>query len=197
MESKQKTLIISIIVVVLLVIGLGFLLNKPAGPSKYQGLAQALVSDGAAMYGAFWCPHCQAQEADFGISRQDLQSMGLYHECSNADRSQDQLCNDQKVESYPTWFFKNGITTISASNPTICKPVPAGGTVDASEDPICKQISSQYFSVYLFKENSFAIRSDVPPVHTGTTWKFPPTASTTGELPLPFLAQQIGYTLPQ
>jgi thiol-disulfide isomerase/thioredoxin len=197
MNSKQKTFIIAIVLAVVLVIGLGFLINKPAGPSKYTDFAKTLVADGAQFYGAFWCPHCQAQEAALGISRQDLETMGLYHECSNADKSQTQGCIDKKVESYPTWYFKNGITTVSATDPTICKPVPAGSTVDATENPICKQISSQYFTVYLFTENSFGIRTDTPPVKTGNTWKFPPTASTTGELPLPFLASQIGYTLPQ
>jgi hypothetical protein len=197
MKSQQKIFIIAIVAAVVIVVGLGLFLNKPAGPSKYQPFAQALVADGAEMYGAFWCPHCQAQEEAFGISRQDLASMGLYHECSNADQTQNQLCNDKKVESYPTWFFKDGITTIASSTPVICKPVPSGGTVDPSENAICKQISSQYFTTYLFSENGFAIRTPTPPVHTGTTWKFPPAASTTGQIPLPFLAQQINYTLPQ
>ncbi len=197
MKSQQKIFIISIIAAIAIVVGLGLFLNKPAGPSKYLPFAQALVADGAEMYGAFWCPHCQAQEKDFGLSRQDMEKMGLYRECSKPDQSQNQLCDDKKVESYPTWFFKDGITTVSASDPVICKPVPKGTTVDPTENPICKQISSQYFSSYLFKENGFAIRTDTPPVKTGTTWKFPPNASTTGEIPLSFLAQQINYTLPQ
>jgi hypothetical protein len=197
MQSKQKTFIISIVVVIAFVIGLGFLVNKPAAPSKYTDFAKALVSDGAAMYGAFWCPHCQAQEKDFGISRPDLASMGLYHECSNADQSQNQMCTDKKVESYPTWYFAKGITVTQATDPTICKPVPAGGKVDASEDPVCQQISSQFFTVYFYKDAGVSVRSDVAPTHTGDSWQFPATASTTGELKLSFLAQQIGYTLPQ
>lgn len=197
MKSQQKTFIISIIVVIIAVVGLGILLNRPAGPSKYQDFAKTLVADGAGMYGAFWCPHCQAQEKDFALSRQDMESMGLYHECSNADQSQTQICIDKKVESYPTWYFKDGITVTSDAAPIVCKPRTTTTTADPTENAVCANIASQYYNTYLFGSVPVNVRSDVAPTHEGNTWKFPSTASTTGELPMSFIAQQINYTLPQ
>jgi hypothetical protein len=195
MESKQKVFIISILVVVVLVVGLGFLLNKPGAPSKYEDFAKTLTADGTRFFGAFWCPHCQAEEAQFEMSRQRLEQVGLYHECSNADRTQTQICIDNKIESYPTWFFKDGITVTSNANPTICKVAP--GSDD--EPSICRQpgAESSFFRTWYFPTVGFSIRSDADPVRTGDNWKFPATASATGEIPLPFLAQQINYTLPQ
>jgi thiol-disulfide isomerase/thioredoxin len=83
--------------------------SAPAAPSKYQAFAQCLKDKGATFYGAFWCPHCQAQEASFGISRQDLEKIGLYTECSTPDANgQTQICIDKKIQSYPTWIFADG-----------------------------------------------------------------------------------------
>ncbi|MFZ1019543.1 MAG: hypothetical protein WAN61_00930 [Minisyncoccia bacterium] len=83
--------------------------NAPAGPGKYDGFAQCLVSKGAKFYGAFWCPHCQAQEKDFQMTRQALETAGLYAECSTPDASgQTQICIDKKIQSYPTWIFADG-----------------------------------------------------------------------------------------
>ena len=64
---------------------------------------------GATFYGAFWCPHCQAQEKDLEASRQTLEKIGLYVECSTADAAhQTQICIDKKIEGYPTWVFADG-----------------------------------------------------------------------------------------
>lgn len=196
MKSQQKTFIISIIVVIIVVVGLGVLLNRPAGPSKYQDFAKTLVADGATMYGAFWCPHCQAQEKGFALSRQDMESMGLYRECSNADQSPTQICTDQKVEYFPTWYFRDGITVTSDTAPIVCK-IQTGDTPDPTENPACKTAPSKYFTGYLFTSVPVNVRSNTPPVHEGNTWKFPQNSSTTGELPMSFIAQQINYTLPQ
>ena len=196
MEPKQKTFIASIAILIVLVVGLGLLLNRQqaTGPSKYQDFAKTLVADGAKFFGAFWCPHCQAEEKNFQMSRQDLESIGLYHECSNADRSQTKICVDNKIESYPTWTFKNGISITTTTPPTACKIAP--GTAD--EPAICQQAASQYHKTWVFEGPGlgFSVRSDTDPVHIASTWKFPPTASATGEIPLAVLAEQIGYTLP-
>ena len=73
-------------------------------PSKLDGFAQCLKNSGAEFYGAFWCPHCQEQKALFGSSKTYLP----YIECSNPDNTQAQICKDKKIESYPTWIFKDG-----------------------------------------------------------------------------------------
>ncbi len=102
-NQKIKIFVAAIIGALIIVIGLGMTVNKP-GSTKLDGFAQCITDSGAKFYGAFWCPHCQAQKALFGASAKLLP----YIECSNADRSQKQACIDAKVESYPTWEMKDG-----------------------------------------------------------------------------------------
>ncbi len=189
---KTKFAVFTIIAIII-VIGLGVFLNKPAGPSKLDGFAQALKTDGAKFYGAFWCPHCQAEKALFGSSVKYLP----YIECSTPDRQVTQICVDNKIESYPTWFFKDGITVASPTPPSTVCNIKVNGADNPKDPQICTQIGSQFFKTYVFDGYRFSIRSPIDPVHTGSTWTFPVTASTTGEVPLQFLADQIHYTLPQ
>lgn len=80
--------------------------TTPSGPGKYDTFAQCLKDKGAIFYGAFWCPHCQAQKKLFGSSQKLLP----YVECSTADaKGQTQACIDKKVVSYPTWEFADGL----------------------------------------------------------------------------------------
>src|SRR5471030_2574861 len=77
----------------------------PAGPGKYDVFAQCLKDKGATFYGAFWCPHCQAQKKEFGSSVKLLP----YVECSTPDASgQTQICIDKGITSYPTWILADG-----------------------------------------------------------------------------------------
>ena len=79
--------------------------NGLEGPGKYDEFAICLKDKGAIFYGAFWCPHCQAQKKLFGSSTKLLP----YVECSTADgNAQTQICIDKNVESYPTWEFADG-----------------------------------------------------------------------------------------
>ena len=104
MQTKTK-FIIFIVAVVVIIGGLGAYFSlKPEGPNKLDGFAQCLKTEGAEFYGAFWCPHCQEQKAEFGSAKQYLP----YIECANPDNSQTQICIDKKIESYPTWIFKDG-----------------------------------------------------------------------------------------
>ncbi len=74
-------------------------------PGKYDEFATCLKDKGAVFYGAFWCPHCQAQKKMFGSSAKLLP----YVECSTVDgNGQTQICIDKGVKSYPTWEFLNG-----------------------------------------------------------------------------------------
>jgi len=73
-----------------------------SGPGKYDQFTQCLKDSGATFYGAFWCPHCQAQKKLFGSSQKLLP----YVECSTADgQGQNQICIDNNVTGYPTWEF--------------------------------------------------------------------------------------------
>ena len=80
--------------------------NVLPAPSPIAQFAQCLKNEGAIFYGAFWCPHCKAQKALFG----DAESALPYVECSMPDgNNQTEICKTMKIESYPTWEFKNGV----------------------------------------------------------------------------------------
>lgn len=182
--------IIFIVLIVLIIGGFGLYLNsRPTAPSKFDGLAQALKSSGATFYGAFWCPHCQEQKAEFGTSKQYLP----YVECANPDNSQTQICIDKKIESYPTWAFKDGIKITSTSDPIVCPILKEGMKVEA----ICENASSQFYRVWIFKDNGFTIKSLTDPIKTGNIWQFPSDSFATGKMEISSLAEQIQFTLPQ
>lgn len=102
--KTQVKFIVFMAAVVVLVGGFGiYSAFKPVPPSKLDGFAQCLKTSGAEFYGAFWCPHCQAQKALFGSSVKYVP----YIECSNPDNTQTQICIDKKIVSYPTWIFKD------------------------------------------------------------------------------------------
>jgi hypothetical protein len=107
MNNNVKIFAIVIIVLILGVIGLAFMKNSGslAGDTKYDGFAQCLKDKGATFYGAFWCPHCQAQKKLFGASVKLLP----YVECSTPDgNAQTQICINEKITGYPTWKFADG-----------------------------------------------------------------------------------------
>lgn len=79
--------------------------SVPAGPGKYDTFAQCIKDSGSTFYGAFWCPHCQAQKKLFGSSAKLLP----YVECSTPDgQGSIQLCKDKGVVGYPTWILADG-----------------------------------------------------------------------------------------
>ena len=107
--SQKNSWIIGVIVVVLFV---GFIVAiKQIGnnkPSPLNAFAQCLKDAKATMYGAFWCPHCQAQKKLFGNAAKLLP----YVECSTPDtKSQTQICIDKKIEGYPVWEYADGTRT--------------------------------------------------------------------------------------
>ena len=79
--------------------------TAPAVPGKYDAFAECIKDSGATFYGAFWCPHCQAEKKNFGSSA----SLLPYVECSTPDANgQTQVCIDKGITSYPTWILKDG-----------------------------------------------------------------------------------------
>jgi len=188
MSTKNKImLLIGIVLAVIIII---VLVPKGGQSGQYDQFAQTLKSDGANFYGAFWCPHCQAEKKLFGSSAEYLP----YVECSKPDGStQTQICIDKKIEGYPSWTFKDGITLTSDKTPTICEKSPGV----KGEPSVCGNVSSKYNRVWVFPDYAFSIKSPADPVKQGTTWKFPPEAMVSGEIPLSFLAQQINFVLPQ
>lgn len=84
---------------------IGIILFASSGPGKYDDFAQCLTDEGAVMYGAYWCPHCQAQKKLFGSSW-DLVN---YVECSLPNgNGQTEICKKEGIVSYPVWKFADG-----------------------------------------------------------------------------------------
>ena len=94
-----------IIIIVLVLLAIAGMVWYAAQPGQYDEFASCIKESGTKFFGAFWCPHCQEQKALFGKSASKLP----YVECSNPDgQSQTQVCKDNKIESYPTWVWKDG-----------------------------------------------------------------------------------------
>lgn len=94
-----------LVLLALIVVGIGSSFFAGTQSSKLDGFTQCLKDKGVIMYGAFWCPHCQATKKMFGSSARLLP----YVECSTPDgKAQTQICIDKKIQSYPTWVFPSG-----------------------------------------------------------------------------------------
>ena len=106
---ENKTLMTRIFTFALILIAIIILMRVVVGATqtstKYDTFAQCLKDKGLKFYGAFWCPHCQAQKRQFG----DAVKFLPYIECSTADgKAQTQICIDNKINGYPTWEFPDG-----------------------------------------------------------------------------------------
>lgn len=105
---EQKIIIGTVVVLVVAAVGIFMFApqsqtngtNVP--PGTYTEFAQCLKDSGSIFYGAFWCPHCNAQKRMFG----DASDLLPYVECSTPDqKSQLAICKDAGVTGYPTWEF--------------------------------------------------------------------------------------------
>ena len=112
--------VIGIAVVIIVVAGIGISYfsyvdqNGGITPGHYDELAQCIKDKGVTFFGAFWCPHCQAQKKAFGTSEKLLP----YEECSTPDgQGQLQVCKDAGVTTYPTWKFADGTTVTGEQTP--------------------------------------------------------------------------------
>ncbi len=110
----NKTILGYLVVIIIAVGGVIYISRAPSGPGPLDQFATCIKDSGTTFYGAFWCPHCQAQKKLFGTSAKLLP----YVECSTPDgQGQTQVCIDKKIESYPTWILKDG-TIIPDDDPT-------------------------------------------------------------------------------
>ena len=101
--SKETKIFIGIIIGLIVFIGGLFIINMKT-PGKYDEFAQCITDSGAKFYGAFWCPHCQAQKQLFGKSAKKLP----YIECSTPDKQPTAQCLAAGIKGYPTWIFSDG-----------------------------------------------------------------------------------------
>src|SRR3989338_6576791 len=102
LKMKHRGLLLFVFVFALLLAGCTASTTPGA---DYSTFAKCLTENNAMMYGAFWCPHCQAQEEMFGSSWDNIN----YIECSLPDKSgQTKVCKDAGIKAYPTWEFADG-----------------------------------------------------------------------------------------
>lgn len=105
----------------------GLVIWKKTAPSQYTAFAQCTSTNGATMYGAWWCPHCAAQKALFGNAIESVH----YVECSDANKKILPVCTDAGVTGFPTWKFADGTmlsgeqTLQTLSDKTSCALSPA------------------------------------------------------------------------
>lgn len=103
--KKSKNWIVGVSVVVIVVALVSLIVVQAQKPGKYDTVAQCITDSGAKFYGAFWCPHCQAQKAVFGKSAKKLP----YIECSEPNgKGQLPICAEANIEGYPAWVFADG-----------------------------------------------------------------------------------------
>jgi len=106
---------IYIVIGLLVIAGIVFLIVSPGKPGKYDQFATCIKDKGVTFFGAFWCPHCQAEKARFGKSAHLLP----YVECSMPDgQTQTPICKANDITTYPTWVFPASLNT-STTTPGI------------------------------------------------------------------------------
>ncbi len=104
MISLTKLIMLSGIIVGAVLLG-SFLIQSEelgagSGDTLQVGLARHLRSEGAAMYGTYWCPHCNAQKELFGRAFKYI----TYVECDpRGANGNPALCAEKGISRYPTW----------------------------------------------------------------------------------------------
>ncbi len=72
---------------------------KKSKPLTIESITECLASNGAVLYGASWCSHCQDQKSLFGDQIKNIK----YVECGEDDTK----CEKAGVDGYPTWVINN------------------------------------------------------------------------------------------
>jgi Zn ribbon nucleic-acid-binding protein len=136
MKRKEQKIGIVAVVIALVAIGaaLFYWQSYMQKPGQLDAFAQCLGDKGAKFYGAYWCPHCQAQKALFGKSKDKLP----YVECAAEGKAQADECATAGVEGYPTWIFADSsresgeLTLEKLAQKTGCT-LPAGVSTPAKD----------------------------------------------------------------
>jgi len=96
----NKTIIFGGLVTILVIIlGIFFISRPPKSNLKLDSFAKCLADKKLVMYGAYWCPHCQAQKKLLGDSQ-----FIPYVECTVEIKK----CQDAGITGYPTWIDSTG-----------------------------------------------------------------------------------------
>ncbi|MEK7614773.1 MAG: hypothetical protein AAB431_00095 [Patescibacteria group bacterium] len=105
MSKHSSSIFLYVAAAIVVIILIVFVVRKGSEPSVYTPFAQCLTEKGTKMYGAWWCPHCTNQKAQFEGAFDKV----TYIECSNpGSRNMNQICKDAGIEGFPTWEFADG-----------------------------------------------------------------------------------------
>lgn len=98
MSKNIWGIVVIVLIVLAVAVGFSFLTTTPG--QGLEGFAKCLTSKNVAMYGAYWCTHCQNQKRLFG----DAFKFVHYVECTTDTK----LCTEKGVAGYPTWIVGDG-----------------------------------------------------------------------------------------
>lgn len=107
---KEQKWIIAIVVGIMAMAGIFFSLsvgNKPSDLAKEAPLTpfgQYLKDNNVKFYGAEWCPHCQNMKKNLGEGTWKP----VYIECAEGANKIAKVCEDAKIDGFPTFELKNG-----------------------------------------------------------------------------------------
>ncbi len=100
MKSKIYSIILVAVIVLVVALGVYLLYRPTSGGAALDSFAQCLSRKGFAMYGAYWCPHCQNQKAMFGSSFKYVN----YVECTEETAK----CSAAGIQGFPMWITPDG-----------------------------------------------------------------------------------------
>ncbi len=72
-------------------------------------LAKHLTKQKVVLYVAYWCPYCHRQKELFG--REAVSFLTIVECASNGVNPQPQLCEEKRVEGYPSWEINGKMHT--------------------------------------------------------------------------------------
>jgi uncharacterized membrane protein/glutaredoxin len=79
-----------------------------SSPAKIA-LAEHLTASGAALYTAYWCPHCHEQKELFG--REATAKLKVIECAPDGQNSQKALCDAKKIEGFPSWEINGTVNS--------------------------------------------------------------------------------------
>ncbi len=80
-----------------------------ASTPQTLALAEHLRSGGAVMYSAWWCPHCHEQKELFG--KEATAKLTIVECAPDGQNSQRELCEQKKIEGFPSWEIKGSLSS--------------------------------------------------------------------------------------
>jgi uncharacterized membrane protein len=107
--------------------GIGWKVSTSSGEAELH-LARHLNTIGAKEYTAWWCPHCHIQKALFG---KDAYTQLPIVECDpQGKNAQVKMCDEAKVEGFPTWDIKGKRLVGEQTLKTLAKVSGYKGSMD-------------------------------------------------------------------